>query len=92
MGFGWLDRGGSEQGLQLPYAPMAVPSHCNLWMCEALDAHTWGWGWGGGAEGKQVPPNRYNRLKLESTRMTPVSKMLLSVLCPPVCFVYSFFL
>ena len=44
-------------------------------------------GGGGGAEGKQVPPNRYNRLKLESTRMTPVSKMLLSVLCPPVCFV-----
>lgn len=86
MGFVWLDRGGREQGLQLPYAPMAVPSHCNLRMCEALDAHT------SGAEGKQVPPNRYNRSKLESTRMTPVSKMLLAVLCPPVCLAYSFFL
>ena len=86
MGFGWLDRGSREQGLQVPHPPTAVLSHCNSRMCEALDAHTWK------AEWKQVPPNQYNRLKLESTWRTPVSKMLLSVLCPPVYFVYSFLL
>lgn len=86
MGFGWPGRGGREQELQLTFPPTAVPSHFTLQICEALDAHTWS------TEGKQVPPNGCNTLKLGFTWVTPVSEMPLSVLCPPACFIHSLFL
>lgn len=36
------------------------------------------------AEGKQVPPLGYNRLKLKATWITPISEIPLSVLCSPM--------